>query len=137
VPRRAGRRPALFSVISAFVFSALTQTETLAVHFEDVDVVGQPVEERAGQTLGAEGFCPFVEWQAAGDHRGAALVALRDQLDKFHHVPDLVEKPNVGVVDSDACRACNIWFEKRIIADSLSVFLKEQAQRAGGVIGKD
>ena len=28
----------------------------VAVHFEDVDVVGQPVEQRAGQPLGADDF---------------------------------------------------------------------------------
>ncbi|CUH34252.1 hypothetical protein JSE7799_01047 [Jannaschia seosinensis] len=42
----------------------------------------QPVEQCAGQAFGAEGFGPFVERQVAGDHRGAALIALRDQLEQ-------------------------------------------------------
>ena len=54
----------------------------VAVHLEDVDVVGQPIEQCAGQAFGAEGFGPLVEWQVAGDHRGTALIALRDQLEQ-------------------------------------------------------
>jgi hypothetical protein len=34
------------------------------------------------QAFGAEGFGPFVERQVAGDHRGPALIALRDQLEQ-------------------------------------------------------
>ncbi len=44
--------------------------------------MGQPVEERAGETLGPEGLGPFVEGQIAGDQGGAALVTLRDQLEQ-------------------------------------------------------
>ena len=40
---------------------ALSQAITLAIHLEDIDVVGQPVEERAGEALGAKGFRPFIE----------------------------------------------------------------------------
>ena len=43
---------------------------------QDVDVVGQPVEERAGKPLGAEGLGPFIEGQITGDQRGTALVTL-------------------------------------------------------------
>ncbi len=61
---------------------ALCQAIALAVHLEDVDVVGQPIEERAGQALGAEGFRPFIKWQVARDQRGPALIALRDQFEE-------------------------------------------------------
>ena len=33
---------------------ALREAVALAVHFEDVDVVGQQIEQRAGQSLGPE-----------------------------------------------------------------------------------
>lgn len=46
---------------SGFCLAALSETEALAVHFEDVDVVGQTVEDGAGETLGAEDLGPFVE----------------------------------------------------------------------------
>ena len=45
-------------------------------------MVGQPVEQRAGEAFGAEGIGPFVERQVAGDQRGTALVALADQLEE-------------------------------------------------------
>jgi len=35
----------------------------VAVHLQDVDVVGQPVEQRAGQPLGGEHAGPLVERQ--------------------------------------------------------------------------
>ena len=39
------------------------ETVAVAVHLEDVDVVGEPVEQGAGQALGAERGCPLVEGQ--------------------------------------------------------------------------
>jgi len=62
--------------------AALAEAIAFAVHLENVDVVCQPVEKGAGQALGAEGFGPFVEGQVAGDQRGAALIALRDQFEQ-------------------------------------------------------
>ena len=43
--------------------SALRQSVGLAIHFQNVDVVGQTVEERAGQTFLAECGGPLVERQ--------------------------------------------------------------------------
>lgn len=59
----------------AFLFRGVTVTSGLAaglglleavavaVHFKDVDVVRQAVEERAGEALGAEHGCPVLERQ--------------------------------------------------------------------------
>jgi hypothetical protein len=55
----------------------------VAVHLEDVDVVSEPVEEGAGQALGAEHAGPLVEGQIAGDDGGAALVALGEHLEQL------------------------------------------------------
>ena len=77
---------------------ALSQAIAFAVHLEDVDVVGQPVEERPGQALGAEGFRPFIEGQVARDQRGSALVALRDQF-KEQLGPSFGERDEAQFVD--------------------------------------
>src|SRR6266850_2498136 len=61
---------------------ALFEPIAVAVHFEDVDVVGQSVEQRTGQPLGPEHAGPLVEWQIAGDDGGAALVALAEDLEQ-------------------------------------------------------
>src|SRR5713226_775626 len=61
---------------------ALLEAIAVAVHFEDVDVVCQPVEQRAGQPLGAEHAGPFVEGQVGGDDGGAALVSLAEELEQ-------------------------------------------------------
>ena len=66
---------------SAFSFrAALREAVGLAVHFQDMDVMGQAVEKRACETFFAEGGGPFVERQVRGDDGGAALVTLADQL---------------------------------------------------------
>ncbi len=55
---------------------ALIEPVAFAVHLQDVHVMGEPVEERAGQALRAEGFRPFLERQVAGDQRRAPFVVL-------------------------------------------------------------
>ena len=59
---------------------ALFEPIAVAVQFEDVDVVGQSVEQRTGQPLRPEHAGPLVEWQIAGDDGGAALIALAEDL---------------------------------------------------------
>ena len=44
--------------------------------------MGEAVEERAGEALGAEHGCPLVEWQVAGHQGAAALVALTEDLEQ-------------------------------------------------------
>ncbi len=61
---------------------ARLQAVALAVHLEDVDVVGQPVEQRAGEPFGAEDARPLVERQVAGDQDRAALVAPAEGLEQ-------------------------------------------------------
>ncbi len=43
--------------------TAVFEAVALAVHFKDVDMVGQPIEKRACEAFGAEGAGPFVERQ--------------------------------------------------------------------------
>src|SRR5882757_4552041 len=66
----------------ALASPALFRPIAVAVHFEDVDVVGQSVEQRTGQPLGPEHAGPLVERQIAGDDGGAALVALAEDLEQ-------------------------------------------------------
>ena len=60
----------------------MCQAVGFAVHFQDVDVVGQAVEERAGETFLAERGGPLVERQVGCNDGGAALIALTDQLEQ-------------------------------------------------------
>jgi hypothetical protein len=50
-------------------FSALVEAIALAVHFEDLDMVGEPIQQSPGQAFGAEYLGPFIERQIAG-HQG-------------------------------------------------------------------
>src|SRR6266705_2188512 len=66
----------------ALALLALFEAIAVAVHFEDMDVVGEPIEQRAGQPLGPEHAGPLVERQIAGDEGGAALVTLAEDLEQ-------------------------------------------------------
>src|SRR5438876_5143115 len=77
-----GRLTASRVLRPALALLTLFEAIAVAVHFEDVDVVGQPIEQRAGQPLGPEHAGPLVERQIAGDDGRAALVALAEDLEQ-------------------------------------------------------
>ncbi len=54
----------------------------IAVHRQDVDVVRQPVQERAGQPFGAQDARPVLERQVRRDDGGASLVASGEDLEQ-------------------------------------------------------
>jgi hypothetical protein len=45
-------------------------------------MMGEPVEQRAGEPFRAEYGSPFIEWQVAGDQRGATFIALAEHLEE-------------------------------------------------------
>jgi hypothetical protein len=45
----------------------LPETVTVTIHGQDMNVMGQAVEQCAGEPLGAENRCPVFEWQVGGD----------------------------------------------------------------------
>jgi hypothetical protein len=61
---------------------AVFEPVTVAIHLEDVDVVGEAIEQRAGQALGREHTSPLIEGQIAGDDDRAAFVALAEDLEQ-------------------------------------------------------
>ena len=70
----------------------------VGVHLQDVDVVGDAIEQCAGEPFGAEDISPLVGGQIAGDERGTSLVALADGLEqqfgarlRQRHVAELVD----------------------------------------------
>ena len=44
--------------------------------------MGEAVQQRPGEPLGAEDFGPFIEGEVGGDQDGAALVALAEDLEE-------------------------------------------------------
>ena len=50
------------------LFSTVLEAVAVSVYLKDVDMVGEPIEQYAGETFGAESFRPFVERQAGRDH---------------------------------------------------------------------
>ena len=62
------------------VLLAVLEAVALAVHLEDVDVVGEAVQQRAGEALRSEHLGPLVEWEVGGHQDGASLVALAEDI---------------------------------------------------------
>ena len=46
--------------------TALGETIAVAIHLKDANVVADPIQQRVGQTLKTERFCPFVKRWLAG-----------------------------------------------------------------------
>ena len=55
--------------------AALLEAETVAVHLQDVYMMGKPVQQCAGKPFGGEDLGPLFEGQIACDQSGCALVA--------------------------------------------------------------
>ena len=64
------------------VLPAVLQPVALAIHLQDVDVVGEPVQQRAGEPFRAEHVGPFVEGQVGGHQDGAPIAALAEDLEE-------------------------------------------------------
>ena len=58
-------------------FPAALESVAFAVHFQDVDVVGETVQQGSGQSFRAEDFRPLVEGQIGGH-----VIALAEDLEE-------------------------------------------------------
>src|SRR6266567_3052617 len=69
----------------ALALLALFEAIAVAVHFEDMDVVGEPIEQRAGQPLGPEHAGPLVDHGGRGGEadRQALLAGGQPQCDSY------------------------------------------------------
>ena len=63
------------------VLSAALEPVAFAVHLQDVDVVGEPVQQNASEALRAEDLGPLVEGQVGGHNCGTPFVALAEDLE--------------------------------------------------------
>ena len=62
--------------------AAVPEAVAVAVHLQDVDVVGEPVQQRSGQPLRVEHVGPFVEGQVGGHQDGSPIAALAEDLEE-------------------------------------------------------
>ena len=61
---------------------AALKAVALAVHLQDMNVVGEAVQQGPGEAFRAEDLGPLVEGKVGGDQDGAPLVALAEDLKK-------------------------------------------------------
>src|ERR1019366_8922985 len=65
------------------MFKLSSSCETLSfTSSRDMDMMSEPVEYGAGEPFRTEYGSPFIEWQVAGDQRGAAFIALTEHLEE-------------------------------------------------------
>ena len=69
-------------------------------------MMGEPVEQGAGEPFGAEYGRPFIERQIAGDQRGATFIALAEHLEeqfgadsRERHIAQLVDDQQLDCVE--------------------------------------
>ena len=62
-------------------FSALIETIAVAIHFQDMDMVGEAIQQSSGQTFRAEYLRPLIERQVGGHQDRAPLVALAEDFE--------------------------------------------------------
>jgi hypothetical protein len=60
----------------------LLEAVAVAIHGQDADVVGQTIQQCAGQALGPQNLRPVLERQVGGDDGGTAFVALGEGLEQ-------------------------------------------------------
>ena len=61
---------------------ALLEAEAIPVHLQDMDMVGEAVEEGPGEAFRAEDLGPLVEGQVGGSQDRAAFIALAEDLEE-------------------------------------------------------
>ena len=61
---------------------ALLEAEAIPVHLQDIDMVGETVEEGPGEPFRAKDLGPLVEGQVGGSQDRAAFIALAEDLEE-------------------------------------------------------
>ena len=78
-------------------------------------MVGEPVQQRAGEPFRAEDFGPFVEGQIGGDQDGAPLVALAEDLEEqFRPGGGQGTKPSSSMISRLSRDSCRCRFSSRL-----------------------
>src|SRR5450759_1983204 len=83
-----------------FLLLAAFETVALAVHLQDVDVMRQPVQQRARQPLRAQDLRPFGKRLVRCHQRRAALIALAEDLEQ-HLGPRLRQRHEAQFIDDE------------------------------------
>ena len=77
----------------------MLETVALAVHLQDVHVVGEVVQQRSGEAFRAEDLGPLVEGKVGGRQDGIPLVALaEDSKSSSAPVRDRGTKPSSSMI---------------------------------------
>jgi len=110
-PGQPWSRP-LVTFLGVPPFLALIETVTIAVHLQNMNVVGEAVEQCPRQAFGAEHFGPLVEGKIASQQCGATLITLTEHL-KQKFSPGFAERHEAEFVDDQQLVFCKLLLEAK------------------------
>ena len=106
---RGGKFFLIFSVFFSAAFPGVVEAVALAVGLQDMDAVGQSVEQGPGHPFVAQDFGPLLEGQVAGEDEALAFVGATDDIEEQfgpglgeRYIAKLVEHEQVVVVHAAA-----------------------------------
>ena len=83
----------------------MLESEAIPVHFEDVDMVSEAIEERSGKPFRAKDLGPLVEWQVGCHQDRSSFVSLAEYL-KEQLGPGLGQRHEAQFVDDQQPETC-------------------------------
>jgi hypothetical protein len=108
---------------SALSLLGCREPGAFTVHLQDMDMMGEAIEQRAREPLRSEDRGPFIEWQVAGHQRGAAFIALAEHLEeqfrtdrRERHVAHFVDDQQLDHVEMllQRAQAAHYWLTARM-----------------------
>jgi len=85
------------------LFDRLAEAVALAVHFEDVTVMGQAIQQSRRHAFALEDLAPFTEGQVAGDQQTGPFVSVGEDLEQ-QFSPRTVERQVAQLVADQQIR---------------------------------
>ena len=112
--------------------AAALEAVAVAVHLDDVHVVGEAVQQCPGEPFRSEDLCPLVEGQVGGDQNGTRLVALTEDLEEQFR-PGGGQRHEVQFVDDEEPEASQVALEveQSAVVSGLHEFV-DQGRGGGG-----
>ena len=105
----------------------MPEAAAVAVHLQDVDVVGETVQQRAGEAFRSEHLGPLIEGQVGSDQDGAALAALAEDLEEQFR-PGAGQggtKPSSSIISRLSRDSCRWRFKQASLVPGLHQLVDE------------
>ena len=128
-PQRGERRGSVGRRLFSDSFLSVLEAVAFAIGFEDMDPVGEPIQEGAGEAFAAHDFGPFLEGQVGGDDHRTALIGLADDIEKQFRAR-FGERDVAELVEDDQIQSLKL--ARQALERSAFLGFEELGDQAGG-----